>query len=169
MSRATTPLRKVVSAPMADDDAARKRAEAFVRRSYRTARIPPLIGIKEVLLVLDIDKATIYRWMKPGSGLLGPDRTHMIPPAIIGGGDAYAQALLRRADELRREADELQAAGDKAGAAKVAKKFDAVTAAASEAQTIDAGRPVWSLDDVERFGQEIGRIRAPVGKAKARR
>ncbi len=210
---------------MTDTDETRDKAEAFIRRSYRTRRIAPLVGIKEVLLVLDIDKMTIYRWMEPGSdpaateGALAvleaagvvsredvercmpstvrangarvnraaladliarlhadanaqavrllSDTTHMIPAAVVGAGEEYAAALTRRAAALKAELDELAAKGEPT--AKIEKRIAAIDAALIENEKSDAGRAVWLLEDVERFGVEIGRIRAPVGKAKARR
>jgi hypothetical protein len=55
-----------------------------VRRSYRTARLPPLVGVSGAAEILGIDKTTLYHWMEPGSGDFGPDKTRMIPPQRIG-------------------------------------------------------------------------------------
>ncbi len=104
---------------MTDDEAARQRAAAVVRRSYRTARLPPCVGIDGAAEILGVERSTIYRWIKPGAGQIGEDRTYMMPPAMLEG----------------------------------------------------PGRRTmfWVREDVERFAEEIGRIRAPVGQAKPRK
>ncbi len=96
-----------------------KRAAPVVQRSYRTSRLPPCVGLEGALEILQVEVSTVWRWLKPGTGLIGVDRTYLIPPALLEG----------------------------------------------------PGRRTmfWVREDVERFAQEIGRIRAPVGQAKPRR
>ena len=147
---------RVTSAAMTEDEEDR-RAEAFVRRSYRTARLRPMVGPKECALLLGVDKMTFSRWRLPGSGPLGEKRTRMIPPARVGAGVPYADALRRRAARLVVEAGEVD---DPGHAAKLREEAEKLELAAIEA--VDAkGREVWDLEDVERFGVEEGRIRAP--------
>lgn len=137
--------------PMSEEEGEARERE-FVQRAYRTGRIGPLVGIVQVVKLLGIDRMTLRRWMQPGSGSLGPDRTRMIPPARIGGGEHYAAALHRRAAVMRAEGHDRDA-------------IITVEAAALEAEESE-GRPVWVLEDVLRFAPE--RIRAPAGRAKPR-
>lgn len=83
-------------------------------RPWRTPRLPDLVGAKGAAEILGVQKMTLHRWMKPGSGTQdwshGPERTYMIEP-----------------------------------------------------KRVDSG-PVWVKEDVERFAEEIGRQRAPIGE-----
>jgi hypothetical protein len=199
------------------------RAKEYIRRSYRTPRIGPLVGVKGAALILDIAVTTVYLWIEPGSdieatagvlealvaagtiseqeraGLIGLDVnkhlrvnrpalkamiarlekageeraarmlsecTHMIPPVLADGGPEYGAALGRRAEALRMEIVELAAKGE--DTSKVVRRFVAVENALKENEKPSAGRMVWLLEDLVRFGEEIGRIRAPVGKARGR-
>lgn len=62
----------------------------MARRPYRTPRIPPVVGIKGACRILGIQKMTLTRWMKPGSGTPetshGPDDTYMLPPRRVDDG-----------------------------------------------------------------------------------
>lgn len=54
--------------------------------------MPRVVGSKGACAILGIDKMSLHRWMKPGSGndesCQGPDRTYMITPLRVGdGGD----------------------------------------------------------------------------------
>jgi len=82
------------------------------RRPWRTPRLHDLVGSKEACEILGIQKMTLTRWLRPGSGTLGPEETYMIPP-----------------------------------------------------KRIEAG-PVWVKSDVIRFVEEVGRQRAPAGRAR---
>lgn len=207
------------------------RAKEYIRRSYRTWRIGPLVGIAEVCIILELDRQTVYRWKEPGSdveatkdaltvlaaaGVVtdaeladclpppvgrgkdlrvdrkalkamidrlradGNDRaaqmlsdcTHMPRPAIVGGGPEYGEALERRIRALRDELVELE--GQESPKARRRAKTASLAlgraeAALRENANPDVGRAVWLLDDVVRFGEEIGRIRLPVGQSRPRK
>jgi hypothetical protein len=51
------------------------------RRPWRTPRLPALVSSKEACEILGIQKMTLNRWLRPGTGPHGPDKTYMIPPA----------------------------------------------------------------------------------------
>lgn len=93
------------------------------RRAYKSALLPDLVGLEDALVILDISKTNLRRWMEPGSGPRmgfpghGPDRTYMIEPKWL--------------DQAERR------------------------------------RPVWRVDDLERFKAEYPRLRAKAGEAKA--
>lgn len=62
------------------------------RRPWRTLRLPELVGNKEACEILGIQKTTLGRWLKPGSGVLGPHKTRMIPPRYIDAGPVWVKA-----------------------------------------------------------------------------
>jgi hypothetical protein len=82
-------------------------SEAVEAVDWLTPKLPELVGSKEACELLGIQKSTLTRWLKPGSGDHGDDKTYMIPPARTAAG------------------------------------------------------PVWAKADIERFGEKIGRQRAP--------
>lgn len=61
------------------------------RGGWKTARLPELVGSKEACEILGIQKMTLKRWLEPGSGPYGPDRTYMIPPHRISAGPVWAK------------------------------------------------------------------------------
>lgn len=71
-----------------------------VRRPWRTPRLPPMVGYKGALEILGVQKMTLSRWMKPGSGKgsvsFGPDETYMIPPARVDSGPVWVRADVER-------------------------------------------------------------------------
>lgn len=62
------------------------------RGGWRTARLPDLVGSKEACEILGVQKMTLRRWLEPGSGPYGPDRTYMIPPREIAAGPVWARS-----------------------------------------------------------------------------
>ena len=73
------------------------------RRPWRTPRLPELVGSKEACEILNIQKMTLTRWMKPGSGTLGHEQTYMIPPKMIAAGPVWVRTDVERfAEEIGR-------------------------------------------------------------------
>lgn len=66
------------------------------RRPWRTPRLPELVGSAEAIEILGIQKSTLRRWMLPGSGRLGPDRTRMIPPVRVSSGPIWVREDVER-------------------------------------------------------------------------
>ncbi len=52
-------------------------------RPFRTSRLPELVGIAGACDILGVDKATLYRWLEPGTGELGPEGTYMVAPRRV--------------------------------------------------------------------------------------
>lgn len=76
----------------------------MAKRPWRTPRLPELVGSKEACRILDIQKMTLNRWMRPGSGELGPEQTYMIPPKRIEAGPVWVREDVERfADEIGRQ------------------------------------------------------------------
>ncbi len=74
------------------------------RRPWRTPRLPELVGSTEACEILKVQKMTLHRWLKSGSGTLGPDRTYMIPPKRIAAGPVWVRDDVERfADEIGRQ------------------------------------------------------------------
>jgi hypothetical protein len=74
------------------------------RRPWRTPRLPDLVGGKEACEILGVQKMTLNRWMRPGSGNLGPDGTYMIPPKRIDAGPVWVRSDVERfAEEIGRQ------------------------------------------------------------------
>jgi predicted site-specific integrase-resolvase len=74
------------------------------RRPWRTPRLPDLVGSKEAAEILGIQKMTLTRWLRPGSGTLGPDETYMIPPKRIEAGPVWVRSDVERfASEIGRQ------------------------------------------------------------------
>jgi hypothetical protein len=65
-------------------------------RAHSTSDLPDLVGSKEACQILGIQKMTLTRWLDPGSGSLGPDRTHMIPPKRINAGPVWVRSDVER-------------------------------------------------------------------------
>jgi hypothetical protein len=63
---------------------------------WETPSLPPLVGAKEVCEILGIPKMTLHRWLQPGSGELGENRTYMIPPKRIDAGPVWVRADVER-------------------------------------------------------------------------
>jgi hypothetical protein len=56
---------------------------------WGTPALPQLVGSAEACDILGVQKMTLSRWMKPGSGRgagFPPDDTYMVPPRRIGVG-----------------------------------------------------------------------------------
>lgn len=72
-------------------------APPVVWRPWRTPRLPPSVGFKGACEILGVQKMTLNRWLKPGSGVntpwggFGPDKTYMIPPARVDSGPHWDQ------------------------------------------------------------------------------
>lgn len=74
------------------------------RRPWRTPRLPELVGAKEACEILEVKKMTLNRWLRPGSGTLGPDQTYMIPPKRIEAGPVWVREDVERfAEEIGRQ------------------------------------------------------------------
>lgn len=77
---------------------------AMARRPWRTQRLPDLVGSAEACEILGIQKMTLNRWMRPGSGPYGDDRTYMIPPKRIKASPVWVRSDIERfADEIGRQ------------------------------------------------------------------
>jgi hypothetical protein len=77
-------------------------------RPWRTPRLPDLVGAVEACELLGIQKMTLNRWLKPGSGTddwsHGKDRTYMIEPKRIRSGPVWVKEdVVRFADEIGRQ------------------------------------------------------------------
>lgn len=76
----------------------------MARRPWRTPRLPDLVGSQEACELLGIQKMTLNRWMKPGSGIHGEDGTYMIPPKRIKAGPVWVREDVERfAAEIGRQ------------------------------------------------------------------
>jgi hypothetical protein len=74
------------------------------KRPWRTPRLPELVGTKEACAILGIQKMTLNRWLRPGSGTLGPELTYMVPPKRVDAGPVWVKSdVLRFADEIGRQ------------------------------------------------------------------
>lgn len=76
----------------------------MARRPWRTPRLPELVGAKETCEILGIQKMTLNRWMRAGSGTLGTEQTYMIPPKRIDAGPVWVRSDVERfAAEIGRQ------------------------------------------------------------------
>jgi hypothetical protein len=66
------------------------------RRPWRTPRLPPLVGFKGACEILGVQKMTLSRWLRPGSGSFGPDQTYMITPARVDSGPVWVRSDVER-------------------------------------------------------------------------
>lgn len=70
-------------------------ADIMRKRLLQTPRLPDLVGAVEACEILGIQKMTLSRWLKPGSGTAdwshGPDRTYMIEPKRIRSGPVWTR------------------------------------------------------------------------------
>ena len=66
------------------------------RRPWRTERLPPLVGVKAACAILGVHKTTFYKWLRPGSGNLGPDKTRMVPPRLTDSGPVWDRSDVER-------------------------------------------------------------------------
>lgn len=74
------------------------------RRPWRTPRLPALVGSAEACTILGIQKMTLNRWMRPGSGPHGPEKTYMIEPKRIKAGPVWVKSDIERfRDEIGRQ------------------------------------------------------------------
>jgi hypothetical protein len=74
------------------------------RRPWRTPRLPELASTKDALEILTVDKMTVWRWSRPGSGTLGPDQTYLIPAKRTAAGPIWVREDLERfAAEVGRQ------------------------------------------------------------------
>ncbi len=177
----------------------------LVKRSYRTSRLPALVGTEEVAKLLGVNRGTVHRWIEPGSDpdatrqvlatlrdagviseatfercvpargkrhraaarqlildLWKSDReagrmlaacTLMIPPVTVGGGAEYAAALRTMSEALRDGAEDQDA--DRAE--QMIEQADQLLVEAAAALEFGAGRPMWVLSDVLRYGGDVQR------------
>lgn len=76
----------------------------MARRPWRTPRLPDLVGSKEACEILGIQKMTLNRWMRPGSGTLGDEETYMIPAKRVDAGPIWVKDDVERfAAEIGRQ------------------------------------------------------------------
>lgn len=55
-------------------------------------------------MLLGVQKMTLNRWLRPGSGEFGPDQTYMIPPKYIAAGPVWVKSDVERfAEEVGRQ------------------------------------------------------------------
>jgi hypothetical protein len=80
------------------------------KKKWHTPDLPELVGSKEACEILGIDKMTLNRWKKPGSGEVldfggfGPNRTYMCPWAEIAAGPVWVREdVIRHRDEIGRQ------------------------------------------------------------------
>lgn len=85
-------------------------ASPVVRRPWRTPRLPDLVGFKEACEILGVQKMSLHRWQKKGSGAntpwggFGPDQTYMIPAARVQSGPLWDRRDVERfAAEIGRQ------------------------------------------------------------------
>lgn len=70
---------------------------------WKTPRLPELVGAKDACELLGVQKMTLNRWMRPGSGEHGPDGTYMIPPKRVGSGPVWVRSDVEHfAEEIGR-------------------------------------------------------------------
>lgn len=69
------------------------------RRPWRTPRLPELVGAKETTRILGVSKMTLNRWCSPGSGVLGPEKTYMVPPKMTAAGPVWVKSDVERFKE----------------------------------------------------------------------
>ena len=62
------------------------------RGGWRTPKLPELVGAKEACEILGIQKMTLNRWLRPESGVHGPEKTYMIAPVKIAAGPVWAKS-----------------------------------------------------------------------------
>jgi hypothetical protein len=71
---------------------------------WMTPKLPELVGSKEAVEILGIQKMTLNRWLEPLSGPFGPDCTYMIPPKRIAAGPVWVREDVERfAAEIGRQ------------------------------------------------------------------
>jgi hypothetical protein len=76
---------------------------------WETDKLPELVGVKEACEILDVDKNTLYRWLKPSSGdgkvvTVDAQRSYMIPPKRISSGPVWVREDVERfRDEIGRQ------------------------------------------------------------------
>ncbi len=74
------------------------------RYTWATPSLPRLVGAKEACEIIGINKMTLGRWLKPGSGTLGDEQTYMIPPKRIAASPVWARSDVERfAKEVGRQ------------------------------------------------------------------
>lgn len=69
-----------------DNAASADRIARTPPRKWKTERLPRVVGIKGASNLLGVHKTTLTKWMEPGSGELGPDKTYMVPPRRVDDG-----------------------------------------------------------------------------------
>jgi hypothetical protein len=73
-------------------------------RPWRTPRLPELVGFKSACEILGVQKMTLHRWMQPGSGAIGPEKTYMIPPQQVDSGPVWVRAdVVRFQEQIGRQ------------------------------------------------------------------
>jgi nitrous oxide reductase accessory protein NosL len=82
----------------------------MARRPYRTPRQPQMVNQDGACEILGVNKMTLHRWRKPGSGKMEsshpPDNTYMLPPQFLRGpGGKKAQPYWVQEDVERFAAD----------------------------------------------------------------
>lgn len=90
-----------------------------IRHPWRTPRLPELVGAVEACEIMGVQKMTLYRWLRPGSGTLGPDRTYMIPPKRIRASPVWVKEDVERfVEEKGRQRAPMQPQAKKNSRAK---------------------------------------------------
>ncbi|MBO0767385.1 MAG: hypothetical protein J2O48_01745 [Solirubrobacterales bacterium] len=65
---------------------------AQIAQHWGTPQLPELAGSKEACEILGITKATLARWLEPGSGSHGDQCTWMIEPRYVAAGPVWPRA-----------------------------------------------------------------------------
>lgn len=71
---------------------------------WRTSRLPELVGAKEALEILGVQKMTLNRWLREGSGneqsCHGEKKTYMLTPQHIAAGPVWARSDVEHFAEM---------------------------------------------------------------------
>lgn len=65
-------------------------------KPWKTKGLPELVGSREACEILGVDKATLNRWLKPGTGAHGPGSTYMLEPKYIKAGPVWVRKDVER-------------------------------------------------------------------------
>jgi hypothetical protein len=71
---------------------------------WLTYELPDLVGAKEACEILGVQKMTLGRWLRPGSGPFPPHGTYMIEPKRVDAGPIWVKSDMERfAQEVGRQ------------------------------------------------------------------
>lgn len=65
---------------------------AAPKGGWKTPRLPELVGAKEACELLGIQKMTLNRWLRQGTGPHGDERTYMIQPQRTAAGPVWVKS-----------------------------------------------------------------------------